>query len=191
MKIKDINPYISGNFSEINKRLDEKEFEKYYQKWMSKYNTYFKNINDEKIVELGIRKWKALKEIFASATLFCEAEKAYKYKCEASMFFSLYYSLFHAQLACLYYETNLSFDELLHISHTKLGKVFEESFSKGKKSIVDNNLPNYFESLRDLREYYSYALPMNTLSYDTDIFEKTKLLIIQCYQVTLLQSLLL
>ncbi len=183
-----INPY-SGNISVLSNNLSSDQMDQYYQRWMKRYNQIFKEGDSFQIVEWKIREWKAIKEMYASSILLCEARKSYKYNCEASFFFALYYSLFHAQLSCLCFDSSISLDELNKISHQKLGSIFKNSFSTGRNLISQSNIPENFTKLRKLREYYSYTLPLNSFGFNSQSIELTQYQLTECFQITCIHSL--
>ncbi|WP_405081689.1 hypothetical protein ACI48J_03520 [Paenibacillus chitinolyticus] len=185
----EINPYSIGNISILSRNLSDNQMEQYYQRWIKHYNRVFKEEDSFQIVEWRIREWKAIKEMYASSILFCEAQKSYKYNCEASFFFSLYYSLFHAQLSCLCFDSSISLDELNKITHQKLGGIFENNFSSGKNSISQSKIPENFVALRKLREYYSYTLPLNSFGFNNELIELIKNQLTECFQITCIHSL--
>ena len=182
--------HFNVNFSYLNMTIsDEILQEKYYQSFMTKYSNISKAKNENDIILWDIRLRRSLKEIFSSASFFIEAEHVYKQKCFTSYYFLMYYSLFHAMLSTLYVDEKLTIDELLNISHSKLIKNFVNTFCNGKLSIAPENIENTFETLKYMREYYSYSMPMNEIFFtdmlhDTKPLELLKNTIKHCFQVS-------
>ncbi|EIW18756.1 MULTISPECIES: hypothetical protein [Pelosinus] len=119
MSFNKYSKYIINRFDLLDQNLsNEKDQEKYYQNWMQKYSLIFKDDNKLTMVEWEIRQWRAIKEVFASAICFKEAELALSSKCITAYYLLLYYSLFHGMLSSLCLDSNLDIEDLVDINHT-------------------------------------------------------------------------
>uniref|UniRef100_UPI003FEE4DE2 hypothetical protein n=1 Tax=Eubacterium sp. TaxID=142586 RepID=UPI003FEE4DE2 len=180
------------DFELLDKKFpDEQNQERYYNRWMEKYNSVFETENNFKCIEWDLRCKKSLKEIFSSATFFIEAKKNLETKCFSSYYFCLYYSLFHALYALTFLDPYLEISKLLSTTHLNLINRFINSFSGSKKNIIDENIKKLFNDLKYKREYYSYCTPFNNLFNpyeDIDVLE-TELLV--CYQLCAFHSLMI
>lgn len=121
MSFKDFSSYNFG-FNRLDAKLKNSDDQnKYYNKWMKKYNKIFKSKEKSLIViEWDLRCRKALHEIFSSATFFIEAKKNLEMKCFSSYYFCLYYSLFHAIYSSIFLDVESDINKLLSITHKKL-----------------------------------------------------------------------
>ena len=125
MAFEEHSPYSTSNFSYLNKRLnDETEVARYYAKWMEKYSIIFKNSKAKTIIDWDVRTSKSLKEVFTSASFYCESQLAKKCNSWSAFYFLSYYSLFHALLANVYLLPGERLETLSEITHTKLINVF-------------------------------------------------------------------
>ncbi|EOU2050039.1 MAG: hypothetical protein E6610_03895 [Clostridium perfringens] len=191
MSFESINEY-GCNFNNIREKLtDSRKEDIYYQKWMKNYSELFNRNDSFEIIEWKAREWRAIKEIYASAILYKESEFALKNRCMASYYFSLYYSLFHAMLSSICLDTNITLEKIIDINHSKVGKQFKNTYCNGKGAILTDDIYILFNKFKYLREYYSYTPPMNMPLYDSNYSESLRKYIIQCFQLTNLQSLIL
>lgn len=187
-----INKYIYGNFSAVKEKLiTDREQDAYYQKWMQNYSSIFKRNNSIEIIELNVREWRAIKELYASAILYEESKFALKNSCVSSYYFSLYYSIFHAMLSSICFDNTITLDQIANINHSKVGKQFKNTYCHGKGAILSDDIYFLFNKLKYLREYYSYTPPLNMSFYDSSYSKSIEESIIKCYQITNLQSLIL
>lgn len=192
MSFESIHDYIVGNFSHIQDKLnDNKKQDKYYQKWMQKYSKIFNTDDDLKIIDWKIREWRAIKEIYASAIIHMESELALNNGCITSYYFLLYYSLFHAMLSSICFDTNITLKQIADINHSKVGNQFKNTYCNGKNSILSEDIYTLFKSFKYLREYYTYTPPLNMTFYDNSYLQKLEDSIIKCFQITNLHSLIL
>ncbi|EPB8178469.1 hypothetical protein ACRTAO_001131 [Clostridium perfringens] len=192
MGFNDINQYKIGNFDSIKEKLNtSKAQDIYYQKWMRNYSEIFKSGDDLNMIDWKLREWRAIKEIFAAAILYKEAKISLENRCIASYYFSSYYSLFHAMLSAICLDTNITLEKISDINHSKVGNQFKNTFCHGKNSILSEEIYTFFNESKYLREYYSYTLPFNITFYKSSYLEDLKKFIIQCFQLTNLQSLIL
>lgn len=192
MGFNDINPYGVGNFKSIKEKLDtsvSQDF--YYQNWMKNYSEMFKSSDNLNVIDWRVREWRAIKEIFASSILYKEAKIALENRCISSYYFSAYYSLFHAMLSSICLDTNITLEKISDINHSKVGNQFRNTYCHGKNSILSEDIYVFFNELKYLREYYSYTLPFNMTFYKNSHMENLEKFIIQCFQLTNLQSLML
>lgn len=192
MGFNDINPYALGNFDNIKEKLNTvKDQDIYYQKWMKNYSDIFKISNDLNLIEWKVREWRAIKEIYASAILYKETEFSLKNRCMASYYFSAYYSIFHAMLSTICFDTNITLEQISDINHSKVGNQFKNTYCHGKNSILSEDIYTFFNKAKYLREYYSYTPPLNMCFYDSSYLKNLKKFIVQCFQLANLQSLIL
>lgn len=192
MGFDDINPYIIGRFDSIKEKLNAvKDQDIYYQKWMSNYSKIFKTSTDLNVIEWKVREWRAIKEIYASAIFYKESEFSLENRCMASYYFSAYYSIFHAMLSAICFDTNITLNQISDINHSKVGNQFKNTYCHGKNSILSENIYDFFNKAKYLREYYSYTPPLNMSFYDSSYIENLQQFLIQCFQLTNLQSLIL
>lgn len=187
-----INQYHLGNFDGIKEKLNtDKAQDIYYQKWMSNYSQMFKTSNDLDVIDWKVREWRAIKEIYASAILYKEAQFSLGNRCISSYYFSTYYSIFHAMLSAICMDTNITLEQISHINHLKVGNQFKNTYCHGKNSILSEDIFVFFGKAKYLREYYSYTPPLNMSFYDSSYIENLKQFVVQCFQLTNLQSLIL
>ena len=172
MDFRTINKYVLNNFDSLT--ADDFPVEKqneYCLKWLNDYSKISKSTDDKILIDWTIREWRAIKELYASAIFFKEAEFSYKNRCMAACYFLLYYSLFHGMLSSLCYDVNLTLKEITEITHSKLGNIFKSTFCNGKTAIVHPQIYEDFLKFRYLREYYSYTPPLNMPMYDEEYLE--------------------
>ncbi|EGT2204548.1 hypothetical protein DFW37_17920 [Clostridioides difficile] len=163
MSFKRFTNYAMRNFDIIDKVYPTNELqEKYYNHFMKKYSKIFKTDDISVKIEWNIRLHKTLKEIFTSSSFLSEAKYLKERNCFTSYYFLMYYSLFHSILALLYLDPNLDLDKLIDISHSKLIKYFENTYCK-ENCLVSRDIPEYFKILKELRELYSYSMPMTDI----------------------------
>ena len=192
MGFDDINPYRMGNFEEIKEKLStSNDQDIYYQKWMKNYSEMFKAGNDLDIIDWKVREWRAIKEIYASSILYNESKIALANRCISSYYFSAYYSIFHAMLSAICLDTNITLDKISNINHSKVGNQFKNTYCHGKNSILSEDIYTFFNHSKYLREYYSYIPPLNMTFYESSYIENLEKFIVQCFQLTNLQSLIL
>ncbi len=191
MGFDDVNPY-GGNFNTIKEKLNSvKEQDIYYQKWMGNYSEMFKTSDDLNVIDWKVREWRAIKEIYASAILFKEAQCSLENRCMASYYFSAYYSIFHAMLSAICLDTNITLEQIKDITHSKVGNQFKNTYCHGKNSILSEDIYTFFNKAKYLREYYSYTPPLNITFYDESYLDNLKKFLVKCFQLTNLQSLIL
>lgn len=192
MGFDDINQYGLGQFDSIKEKFNTaQDQDSYYQKWMRNYSEMFKTSNDLNVIEWKVREWRAIKEIYASAIFYKETQFALENRCIASYYFSAYYSIFHAMLSAICLDTNITLNQISDINHSKVGKQFKNTYCHGKNSILSEDIYEFFNKAKYLREYYSYTPPLNMSFYDSSYLENLKQFLIQCFQLTSLQSLIL
>lgn len=176
----------------IPNELQQKQF---FENWKEKYKKHIVDNNPEERYLWNIRTHKALKETFASAQFFCEAQVAKKTNSWASFYFSSYYSLFHAFLSCVTLMPNHSIEKLSEITHVKLKNVFRDTFCMHKFKIIDESIVDTFSILKYMREYYSYHLPPNEFLYNHDDNVKPDVILPNylraCFQLANLLSLII
>ncbi|EPR07748.1 hypothetical protein [Ruminiclostridium papyrosolvens] len=187
---------LVANFELLNKNIpDEKEQTKYYNNWMSRYSKIFKSCDENKLIEWTIRTRKSLKEIATSSTFFTEAQFAFQNGIYSAYYFLSYYSLFHAMLSTLYLDDKETVEKLININHSKVINCFSSNFAIGKKPIISFNAREHFETLKFLREYSSYSMPLNEFFMkNKDIINPQEFLeddLMQCYQLTNFHSIML
>lgn len=191
MSFKRFSKYCFG-FSSLDSSMpDLKAQEAYYNRWMQKYSTIFSSDNDFIVVEWDLRCRKALREIFSSAMLYTEGKKNLEMCCFSSYYFCLYYSLFHAIKATLYLDINTSIDNLLDKTHSSTIDTFVSIFANGKKDILGNEIRVLFNELKLKRECYSYQTPFNNVFNYNDDLQKLEIVLVQCYQLGSLHSLMI
>ena len=144
----------------------DKDQKRFIDLWKEKYKKYILEKDSSEIYLWNIRTHKALKEVFASAQLFLESLVAKESKSWTSFYFSSYYSLFHAFLACVYMLPTQNIEQLSKITHSKLKNVFNDIFCTHKFKIIDESIITTFSILQYQREYYSYHMPPNQFLYE-------------------------
>lgn len=151
-----------ANFKDLNKYIhDETEIDKYYSNYMEKYSNLFKESKDIDVIEWQIRIRRALKELFTSASFYIESKKMLEEKYYSSYYYLTYYCYFHALLGNLYLLPEKKVDDLLNISHSKVVNSFNSNFCLGKYGIIKDDVMKNFRTLKFMREYYSYNMPLN------------------------------
>lgn len=192
MSFKGINKYILNNFDSLNTILasDEKQ-DKYCQHWLRHYANIINDPNKLEMIDWEVRLWRAIKEIYASAILYKEAEIAFRHRCMASYNFLLYYALFHAMLSSICFDINIKLNQIVDITHSKVGNIFKGTFCTGKHAIISSDIYDVFTKFKGLREYYSYTPPLNLSMYEEGYLTTVDMYLTQCFQLTNLQSLLL
>lgn len=192
MDFKSINPYTCNKFDSLILSMpDLKDQDSYCMRQLQHYSSITKSKDVKLTIDWSIRHWKSIKEIYASAIFFKEAEYAYTNRCMSAYYFLLYYSLFHGMLAALCYSINITLEGLLSITHQNLGTSFRDTFCNGKNRIVNPEIYDLFLELRGLREYYSYTTPLNLSFYKQEHMIKLDNFLTECYQLTNFHSLLL
>ena len=174
---------------------DKKVQKQFVDMWKGIYKKQFIDSAPCEGYVWNIRCYRALKEIFSSAAMFGESLVAKDSKCWASFYFTSYYSLFHAFLACVFLLPSESLEKLSDITHSKLLNIFRSSFCNGKFKIIDESICTAFSILRYQREYYSYQMPPNHFLYENaDNIQPDVVLphhLYACYQLANLFSLLI
>lgn len=154
------------NFSILENDISDEECDRYYQNWMQKYSSFFKEETEKKSLYMNCRVIRSRKEVVSAAQLLMEAKSNRESGCPTSYFFSCYYALFHAMLAVLYTNTEVG-DDITEITHSKLLNVFCDYYAKNNL-IFNSSLKEYVEKAKERREYYSYTIPYNVLFGDFD-----------------------
>jgi hypothetical protein len=192
MSFRDYSNYTIGKFDVLENIItDFAKQDMYCQKWLKSYSETMKNYDGKMMIEWEIRLWRAIKELFAASIFFNNSNYALEYKCTSSFYFLQYYSLFHGMLSCLCLDTNVGFQQLKDINHSKVLNNFYSSYCNGKFGIVDKIIKDVFMKAKYLREYFSYTPPLNMDLYEAGYKEKIEELLVQCFQLTNLQSLIL
>lgn len=185
--------YCNVNFDLLDSYITEESArDKYYNNIYNLFHTLFKNSKDIDFILWDVRIQKSLKEIYTSASFYCESDIALKDKNMSSYFFLSYYSLFHAFLSVLYLDSTMSLNQLFEMAHNKVKMNFINLYCKGKRKIISPDIGKEFELLRFYREYYSYSMPFNEFFSDLkdlnrpDQFLKNRLM--HCFQIACLLS---
>lgn len=129
--------------------------------------------------------------MFSAAQMWIEADTAKKNGCLVGYFFLCYYSLFHSMQANLLICPEIPNEKVINLSHSNVKKQFEEYYCKGKKSIIDSEIIDLFEQLKQLRELYSYAMPLNNSEDAIVKTENTEYYIKLCFQLLNVHSCIL
>ena len=183
--------YILGKYDSLeNILIDDTEQKNYYQKWMGNYALLFKGSNELEIIEWRIREWRAIKEIYAAAIMYKEAEVAISHRCTSSYYFLMYYSLFHGLLSAICYDTNIKLAQIININHSKLGNLFRSTYCSGRYKIIADKIYEDFKKFKFLREYYSYTPPLNDSMYSEEHLISLDNHLSECFQLTNLHSLM-
>lgn len=158
-----------ANFSHLIYRVsDEKEQDKYVDRWTRIYTKEIKDGNGAEKYQWDIRIHKSLKEVFTSVCFHQESLIAKESMSWAAFFFLSYYSLFHALMSCVVLLPSESIEKLSKINHSKLIKVFKSNFCDQKPFIIREDIDERFYMFKYLREYYSYNMPPNDFLYESD-----------------------
>lgn len=192
MSFNDFSSY-RFDFDRLDAKLQNADDQKkYHSRWMEKYAGVFKNRENNFVaVEWTLRSKKAMRSIFSSATFLIEAKKNLEMKCFSSYYFCLYYSLFHATYSCVFLDSETRVDKLFSMTHSKLIKIFASSFANSNADIATRYTLDLFLELKHKREIYSYMTPFNNLfDYGEDL-EKLERILLECYQLTSFQSLMI
>lgn len=191
MDFKNTKSY-SNNFESLILNMPSlNDQQQYCNRWLKHYADIIKNSDKIGFIDWEIRSWKSIKEIYASAIFYKEAEYAYANRCMSSYYFLLYYSLFHAMWSTLCYSVNINIETLLQLTHQNLGNSFKNTFCTGNNAIVKEEIYTTFTQLKLLREYYSYTPPLNLSLYKEEYIKKLDECLTQCFQLSNLHSFLL
>lgn len=185
--------YSNVNFSLLDSFIpEEKAKEKYFNNLYKHFHSLFKESKDIDFLLWDLRIKKSLKEIYTSASFYCESEIALKNKNMSSYYFLSYYSIFHAFWSVLYLDPTMKLEHLIEMTHDKIKKNFISLYSKGRRQIITSNIEEEFELLKFYREYYSYSMPFNEFFSDkTELQQPSKFLknrLMHCYQIASLLS---
>lgn len=182
----------SCNLSVLSEYAKQKGIvESYFGQLKGKYREFFKNSSNIQQVKYAIRMYRTQKEMLCSAQMLAEAQQSKENGCVIGFFFLCYYALFHAMQANLFMNINISDDEILQLSHSKVESYFEDFYCKGKKSIMSHEIIDFFQILKGFREMYSYDMPFNNPENINVDIEKLTYFIRLCFQLCSLNSLVI
>ena len=154
--------YTPQNFCELNKRTaDSNSAGNFHARIRNSYSNYFATADPLTIARYGIRYYRSKKLIYSSAQMREEAKISKTRGLLVSYHFLMYYALLHAMQSCLILSTDMDDEKVLDLSHTKIRIYFKNYFSDVQCCPMDNDIIILFDKLRQLREYFSYAMPFN------------------------------
>lgn len=163
----------------------------YYTRWKNAYKKFFNEKSQEVLDHLGIRIYRAKKEMFCSAQLFFESLKSRDSGCLIAYYYLCYYSLLHAMQAVLFLNIFIEDNRVLQLSHTNIKNYFEDYFCKGNKAIISDSIIKEFERLKLYREFYSYTMPFNYCGVEKIDTNKIKEYLEICFEVTNMHSIMI
>jgi hypothetical protein len=158
-------PFIDhiSSFIHLNINLgSEAACHRYHDEWMRRYRAAMEKWTDYDVAIWSVRCRQSLKLSFSATYFALAAEDARQSKVLASAYYLDYYSMLHAMWAVLFLHPDQSVVSITDITHSKIANVFHSSFSHGKESILRYDAKKMAESLRFMREYYSYRMPLNS-----------------------------
>ena len=156
------------NFSRIEASLgSQKECERYWSAWVSKYRDVFAHASGLAIVEWDIRLHRALKGLFTAASFDLEARCAADQGAWAAHHYLCYYALFHVSWSLLILLPTETAASVASVTHSKVRNVVTDHFSNRVSPLLDRAaFRHVFDTLQFAREYSSYRLPMNSFLAD-------------------------
>ncbi len=189
MRFEDYMKY-GCNLSMLSEYANSKGIvERYFGYLKGNYKAFWENTSNIQQVKYAIRMYRAQKEMLSASQMLAEAQQSKENGCVIVFFFLSYYALFHAMQANLFMNINISDEEIVELSHSKVEKYFQDFYCKGSKSIMPHEIIDFFQRLKGFRELYSYSMPFN-LSKELNIeIEKLEYYIKLCFQHCSLLSL--
>lgn len=192
MKFEDRFNLYYANLKKLDTHLVGKNIEDdYYIKWKNTYKKYFKEKNQKVLNCLGIRIYRAKKEMFCSTQIFFEALESRDNGCLVAYYYLCYYSLLHAMQAVLFLNINIVDNRVIELSHNNIKKYFEDYYCKGGKAIISQDIIKEFEKLKLYREFYSYTMPFNYCGVEKIETDKIKEYLEICFELTNMHSIII
>lgn len=176
--------YIPQNFSELDKMTaDSNGAGSFHAKIRKAYFTYFTAANSLTEARYGIRYYRSKKLIYSSAQMREEARVSKANGLLVSYYFLIYYSLLQAMQSCLILSTSIDDEKVLDLSHTKIKTYFKSCFCDIQCCPMDKGIIVLFDKLRNLREYFSYAMPFNVCNQAVVSEDEIDHYLKSCYQL--------
>ena len=182
MKLSEHFKKLPKDFSYLDAELTEDNSEKMFNFWSSKYSSFLKHASEENKIEMISRSIRSRRELMTSALLWAEAKNTRGTGCISAYYFLRYYSLFHAMLSVLFLNPEED-RKIVKITHSKLKNVFCSYYANYDYCVFDKDLADFFETVKDYRETYSYNRP-NNLMHMPESENKQERVLLTCYQLT-------
>jgi len=120
--------------TELSEYADDKGIvDNYYGQLKGTYKNVLKSANLVEKGKYAVRLHRAKKEMFCASQMLQEAIITRENGCVIGYFFLCYYALFHSMQAVLFLNLNISNEEIIQLSHSKVEKYFNDFYCKGKK----------------------------------------------------------
>ena len=184
LKKKTASIYIKQNYSELDKMTaDCHSAGSFYAKIRKAYSIYFATADSLTEARYGIRYYRSKKLVYSSAQMREEARVSKANGLLVSYYFLMYYSLLQAMQSCLILSTDIDDEKALDLSHAKIKAYFRNNFCDVQCCPMDIDIIVLFDKLRNLREYFSYAMPFNVCDEAVISEETVDHYLKSCYQL--------